>query len=292
MTQPFRDLRYVRIRVDDLQAAATFATEIAGLQPVGEEEGCVFFRSDARAYALAYSSVDAGAVGLSVATAAELDARAQSLSAIGVAVRAIEPQACALRRIKAGVVCAAPNGVAIEIVWRPLTSGWRYHGPRDAGLVDLGAVALGCRDMAANERFWTEGLGCAISDWAGQAAYIRLDAAHHRVALYPSAREGLLGVEFAVEGVDNLMQNFYFLQQRQLPILHGPGRQPASGKMFVWTRGPGGVMLGYSAGARETDAPAPGPRQFPDEPASHCAWGSATREPEFLVHSRIAQAAR
>ena len=28
----------------------------------------------------------------------------------------------------------APNGVAVGIVWRPLTSGRRYHGTRNAGI--------------------------------------------------------------------------------------------------------------------------------------------------------------
>ena len=288
MTVRYRDLRYLRVEVDDLDAAARFAGELFGLQPADRTESCAMFRSDARNYAICFSHQrDGEAVALTVAECADLDRAAERLTAAGRAPRRLDAAAAAARQAKEVLSVTAPNGVTVELVWRPLTSGWRYHGPRDAGIVGLQAVSLASTEVAADAAFWTRGLGLTVTDWAGDAAYLALDEAHHRLALYPSTRDGILGATFAVESKDNVMANWYFLQQAQAPIVAGPGRQPASNAMFVTTRGPRGLLMSYAA---ETDAgphiAARGPRQFPDVASSHCAWGSPTRQPEFLGGDR------
>jgi 2,3-dihydroxy-p-cumate/2,3-dihydroxybenzoate 3,4-dioxygenase len=284
MSIQFRDLRYVRIAIDDLEAATRYATEVAGLQLYARDGGRSYLRSDARAYSLCYSRAgDTDAVALTVASDDDLDFLASRLRAAGVENRRFAAEECSVRKIKAGLVCLAPNGVTVEFVWRPMTSGERYHGPRDAGITEFQTVSLRCTDIAANERFWIDSLGGAVSDWVGDACYVRIDDLHHRIALYPSDRDGLFGVGFAVESINNVMQNYYWLQARQLPVVHGPGRQPASGLIFVTTRGPRDVLLtfgtGMASGAEIDRRP---PRQFPGVALSHCAWGSATLVPEFL----------
>jgi 2,3-dihydroxy-p-cumate/2,3-dihydroxybenzoate 3,4-dioxygenase len=288
MTVRYRDLRYLRIEVDDLDAASRFAAEIFGLQAADRDDAHAMFRSDARNYAICFSSAGNGeAVALTVAENADLDRLAERLSAAGHSPRRLDVSAATARQAKEVLAVAAPNGVTVEIVWRPMTSGWRYHGPRDAGITGLQTVSLATTNIAGDEAFWTEGLGLSITDWAGNAAYLALDDAHHRVALYPSKRDGILGASWAVEGKDNIMANWYFLQKAQAPIIAGPGRQPTSNAMFLTTRGPRGLLMSYAA---EMDAgphiAARGPRQFPDMAASHCAWGSPTEQPEFLGRDR------
>jgi 2,3-dihydroxy-p-cumate/2,3-dihydroxybenzoate 3,4-dioxygenase len=284
MTYPYRDLRYLRVEVDDLDAAARFASELFGLQVADRTESRAMFRSDARNYAICFSRRgDGEAVALTVADSADLDRLAERLTAAGYSPRRLDAAAAAMRQAKEVLAVAAPNGVMVEIVWRPLTSGWRYHGPRDAGIVELQAVSIASTDIAADEAFWTRGLGLTVTDWAGDAAYLALDEAHHRVALYPSTRNGILGATWAVESKNNVMTNWYALQKAQVPIAAGPGRQPASNAIFVTARGPRGLLMSYVA---ETDTgphiAARGPRQFPDLATSHCAWGSPTEQPEFL----------
>ena len=284
MTVRYRDLRYLRVEVDDLDAATRFAADLFGLQPADRDETRVTFRSDARNYAICFSRAhDGDAVALTVADASDLEKVAERLTAAGHASRRLSEAEAVARQAKAALAVAAPNGVTVEIVWRPMTSGWRYHGPRDAGIVGLQAVSLACTDIVANEAFWTRGLGLTVTDWVGDAAFLALDDAHHRVALYPSRRDGILGATWAVESKDNVMVNWYFLQHAQAPIVAGPGRQPASNAMFVTTRGPRGLLMSYAA---ETELGphivARGPRQFPATAASHCAWGSPTEQPEFL----------
>lgn len=277
-----RELRYVRIATSDVAAASRFATAILGLQAAGATEGRAFFRSDFRAYSLCFSELDgADAIGLTVASPDDLDAAEAALAEAGIESSRGTAEQCTARQVKAFVACRAPNGLVIELVLRPLTSGWRYFGARDAGITGLLGVSLRSRDAARDEAFWTGVLGAPVSDWAGDAAYLRLDEAHHRIALHPSTSDGLMGVGFEVEGIDQLMQNFYALQAAQLPIVHGPGRQPTSGQTFVVTRGPEDKLFMYGSGMDRGEAANRPPRQFPHAPRSFCAWGSDTRVPEF-----------
>lgn len=281
MRQHYRDLRYLRIPVDDLNAAAAFAGDVFGLQPADHDDENARFRSDARNFALCYTRAEGpAAVALTVAQQEDLDAAEERLSVWKP--RRLDQKECRIRQIKDGLIVTAPNKVSVEIVWRPLTSGWRYHGPRDAGITGFQAVQLACTDIHANEDFWINGVGADVSDWAGDAVYLRIDEAHHRIALYPSGRDGVLGATWAVESINNVMQDWYFFQSRQIPIVHGPGRQPASNAVFVTGSGPGGIYYTYAA---EIDSgphiAARGPRQFPHTALSHCAWGSPTSAPEF-----------
>lgn len=286
-TVTFRDLRYVRVKTEAIDAPAAFARDTLGLEPAGAAAGRAFFRSDARAYSVCFTAAgEEDAIALTVATEDDLETLASRLTAAGAETATLDADQCAARKIKRGIATRAPNGLVVEFVWRPLTSGWRYHGPRDAGIVELSSVLIACTDVVANEAFWTGAVGLTVSDWAGDAVFLRLDDAHHRIALYPSATDGLLGIDFAVEGINNVMQNFYVFQSLQLPVVHGPGRQPTSGKKFVATRGPRDLIFSYSTEmASGADLDGRVPRQFPAERSSHCAWGSPTTQPEFLGES-------
>lgn len=277
-----RELRYVRIATQDVAAASEFASAVLGLQPAGAEEGRAFFRSDFRAYSLCFSSIDGDdAVGLTVVSPEDLDAAEAALAAAGIESRRGSAEESAARQVKAFVACRAPNGLVVELVLRPMTSGWRYFASRDAGITDLLGVSLASRDAARDEAFWTGVIGASVSDWVGDAAYVRLDDAHHRIAIHPSRRDGLMGVGFEVEGINQIMQNFYVFQRMQLPVVHGPGRQPTSGQIFVVTRGPEGKLFTYGTGMDKGTALDRPARQFPHAPRSYCAWGSDTRLPEF-----------
>jgi Predicted ring-cleavage extradiol dioxygenase len=280
----YRDLRYLRVAVDNLDEATRFACDIFGLQAGDRDDVRAMFRSDSRNYALCLTTGGEGeAIALTVAREEDLVAVKDRLESAGYAPRLLDADESRTRQAKAVVAVAAPNGVTVEIVWRPLTSGWRYHGPRDAGITDFCAVQLACTDVAANEAFFVKGLGLRVSDWAGDTAYLALDEAHHRIALYPSSRDGILGAAFEVDLKESLMRNWYFLQKSQQPIVAGPDRQAASGAIYVTTRGPRGLLMSYMTGMEKgTQIEARGPRQFANTALSHGMWGSVTEQPEFL----------
>lgn len=278
----FRDLRYVRVAAEDLPAISRFAIEIFGLQLGESDEDNLRLRSDARNYSLCFARGSRPAIGLMVGSAEELEALEARLGHAGYPARTLTPAEANLRQVKAGFIVTAPNDVDVEVVIRHLTSGWRFYGARDAGITGLESVSLRVRDVAANERFWVEGLGLRVADWVGDAVLLAFDECHHRVAIYPSGSDAILGATWSVQSKDNVMANWYFLQKVQAPVMAGPDRQPTSGAMFVTTRAPNGLLMSYAA---ETEygpqLEARGPRQFADAPQSHCAWGSQTEVPEF-----------
>jgi 2,3-dihydroxy-p-cumate/2,3-dihydroxybenzoate 3,4-dioxygenase len=118
----------------------------------------------------------------------------------------------------------------------------------------------------------------AMTDWVGDIAYLRTDNLHHRIALYPSRRNGLLYAAFEVEALDQIMQNSYFMQENQVKIVQGPGRQSASRQIFLHVEGPDGLILSYVNGMAEMSGSPRPARQFPLTATSLCNWGSESKD--------------
>lgn len=276
-------LRYVRLGTADLPGAIEFARRILGLELVDQSGDQACFRSDFRDHTLVFTN-DANraqTVGLEVRDTETLEQAADILARQGYEMLPGAPDAAAHRRVKAFLSFKDETGITIDLVVRPLHSGWRYFPSRDAGITGLEAVALRSTDIARSEALWSKVLAGRVSDRVGDAAYIRLDAAHHRLALHPSAAGGVLAVEFGVESVDQIMQASYFLQDAQVRIVHGPGRRPASGQMFLTFAGPDGVLFSFVAEGQRIEEAQHRPRQFPRRAQSFCSWGSRSEIREF-----------
>jgi 2,3-dihydroxy-p-cumate/2,3-dihydroxybenzoate 3,4-dioxygenase len=280
-------LRYVRLGTTDLDGAVAFATRILGLELVGRDAAQAWLRSDFRDHTLVFiaGAASGQALGLEVRDAATLAAAQGALAAAGLAVTPGDAAGCAARRVKDYIAVASPGGLTLELVLRPLHSGWRYVPSRAAGITGLHGVAIRSADIAGDERLWTGLLGGRISDWVGDAVYVGLDEEHHRLSLHPSAAGGILEVRFAVAGLDELMQSAYWLGTAQVRLLHGPGRAPTSGQLFVTFAGPDGVAFSYVAeGERWRDGRRP--RQFAHHRRAFCAWGSECAIGEYAGEAR------
>ena len=174
------------------------------------------------------------------------------------------------------------SGNRIELVVRPLNSGWRYFPSRDAGISGLADVILRSTGIEKDLSIWSGVLGAQISDWAGDAAYLRFDEAHHRIVLFPAARPGILCVEYAVEDVNLLMRNYYVLRDLQVAVVHGPGRRPASEQLFLTFAGPTDVHFSFVTEASLIDGERHRPRQFLAGPTGLCGWGSECKIAEYI----------
>ena len=280
------DIRYARIGSDDLDTSIHFATEILGLELMERDAGSAYLRGDDRDHNICYTKgrETGHATGWELASMAALDAAAAQLEASGITVRAGSSDEREQRRVHGLLVASDPTGNTIELVARPAACGRRYFPSRDAGITHFSHVGLHTRDAHADERFWTAHLGGKVSDWIGDAALIRINEVHHNVALFPSTRAGIQHVNFQVREHDDVMRSFYFLQQRNVRIVFGPGRHPTSGARFLYFQGPDDVVYEYSCGVRmitPEDEKTYIPRSFPFEPGSFCMWGSIPDIPEF-----------
>ena len=276
-------LRYVRLVADELGRAANFAQRMLGLEPIDRTEELATFRSDFRDYTLAFATGDHAvqSVGLEVRYPDDLDAAVDGVRRLGLTASRASAADCALRKAKDMVWFSDFSGNRLELVVRPLNSPWRYFASRDAGIRGLADVIVRSTDVEKDLSIWCGVLGAQISDWAGDAAYLRFDDAHHRIALFPAMRPGILSVEYAVEDVNLLMRNYYVLRDLQVAVVHGPGRRPASEQLFLSFAGPTDVLFGFVTEGAVAEAGSRRPRQFPAGPAGLCSWGSECKIGEF-----------
>ncbi len=279
---------YIRQAVSEPQACARFVSDIFGLQQVADQDGELAFRSDDRFRTLSLSRDrgDGTSIGIEVWDDAALQELGERLRAHGFAARQATAEQCQRRYVQSALLADDASGNRIDLVTRPMRSGRRYFPPRDAGIVQFQGIGLRSTDHVRDLAFWRL-LGAEVTDWVGDIAYLRIDSLHHRVALYPARRNGLLYAAFEVEALDQIMQNSYFMQENQVTIVQGPGRQSASRQIFLHVEGPEELILSYVNGMADLgDRPRPA-RQFPLTATSLCNWGSDSRNvPELSAQDR------
>lgn len=274
-------IRYVRLGTSDLDAAAKFATGVAGLQEVGRVGGApgrraAYFRSDVRHHSLVYceGADEQQAIGFEVTDAAALKAEAKRLNAQGLAPGLGTRDECAVRNVTAMLKLRDPSGNQIELVVPEPGSDAVFAPPRLAGICGLSHVGLRSTDPGRDETFWTSVLGARVSDRVGVAPMLRFDTVHHRVALLPAQAPGIQRIGFEVATVDDVMRSWYYLRENNVRIVFGPGREPTSSAIFVYFAGPDGMLFEYATGAKIIPADTnPRPRHFPFAPRSFCMWG-------------------
>jgi 2,3-dihydroxy-p-cumate/2,3-dihydroxybenzoate 3,4-dioxygenase len=272
---PIVQVCYLRLGSRKIEESARFATDVLGLQRVGAVDGDIALRSDHLYHRICLTEgpPEQQSIGLELPDETYLEPARAALLAAGFPVRDADANECKRRYIRQALITQDGSGNVIELVTRPAHSGRRYFPSRDAGITGLQGIGLRSTDLAKDLQFWTQLLDARISDRVGEITYLRIDDRHHRIALYPSKRRGVMEVALDVENFDCVMQSNYFLKERQLKILHGPGRETASDQTFIRFQGPEDCLFSYVYGMRQPKA-GERPRQFVLKPESLCAWGS------------------
>jgi 2,3-dihydroxy-p-cumate/2,3-dihydroxybenzoate 3,4-dioxygenase len=272
-----RDVSYVRLGSRDLESAETFATSCLGLQVAERGRKALYLRSDDRSHTLCYTEGDPAdqAVGFEIEDEASLQEAATTLESLGHHVEAGPAEEAQKRKVRAFIGFRDPSGNHIELVVRPERNGRRYFAARDAGITGFSHIGLNSTDPARDERFWTQVCNARVSDRIGDIPLMRVSAIHHTIALVRATHAGIQHVNHQVQTSDDVLRSYYFLSERRVPIVFGPGRHPTSGARFLYFKGPDGMVFEYSVGVDEVaDDASHQPRQFGFEPSSLCMWGS------------------
>lgn len=280
------DIRYVRLGTRQLENADRFLRQIVGLTLIRQEGNACYYGSDERDHTLVCFEGDPSdqTVGFEVDDLHELDAAADALDALGVAARRGSEIECAQRRVRAFLNFRDPSANSIDLVARPFHRSDARSPEVHAGITGFSHVGLCTTDAPRDERFWVDVLGARVSDRIGEAALLRIDAVHHKIALFPAAHAGVQHINHQVEGIDDLMRAWYRLRAAGVPIVFGPGRHPTSGAVFLYFAGPDGVVFEYSTGVRTISTEQEAvyrPRQFPMAPESFCMWGAIPAIEQF-----------
>jgi 2,3-dihydroxy-p-cumate/2,3-dihydroxybenzoate 3,4-dioxygenase len=272
-----KGITYVRLGTADIDSAELFATECLGLEVADRSKKGLYLRSDERAHTLYYAegNPDEQTVGFEVDSDEELQAAAATLEGLGHPVHAGTSEECAARMVKSFIGFRDPTGNHIELVVRPDRSGRRYFPTRDIGITGFSHIGLNTTNPARDEKFWTQVCNARVSDRIGDLALLRVNAIHHTLALAPATRAGIQHVNHQVASNDDVLRSYYFLSERNVPIIFGPGRHPTSGARFLYFTGPDGMTFEYSVGVDEIEDEATHqPRSFAFEPTSICMWGA------------------
>ena len=287
------DIRYLRIGTANLESAVEYCTRIVGLQLVGREGKAAYFRSDktgvrgdTRDHTLVYFEGDPrdNTIGFDLEDRERLDFVAAELEKAGHPVHQGTQQECELRRVKDFIATRDPTGNKIEIVVRPYHSGVRYFPSRDAGITHFSHIGLRTSNAPKDEAFWTCICNARVSDWIGDAPLLRISTVHHSLALFPSPYPGVQHINHQVEDIDDVMRSWYFLREKGVKIVFGPGRHATSSAVFLYFEGPDKMVYEYSVGVKHIQPEEEAsyrPRQFPFTPESFCIWGSRPDIPEF-----------
>jgi len=277
-----KEVTYVRLGTPDLETAESFASRCLGLEVGDRSKKGLYLRSDDRAHTLHYfeGNPDDQTVGIEIDTDEQLQAAAATLEALGHPVHAGTPAECDARMVKAFIGFKDTNGNQVELVVRPARSGRRYFPTRDVGITGFSHIGLYTRDPVRDEKFWTQVCNARVSDRIGDIALMRINAVHHTLALAPGNRSGIQHVNHQVASNDDVLRSYYFLSEKNVPIIFGPGRHPTSGARFLYFTGPDGMTFEYSVGVDEIEDEANHrPRNFGFEPSSLCMWGAKRASP-------------
>lgn len=274
-----KDIRYCRLGTQDLSAAEWFATQILGLEVADRAKRALYFKSDDRDHTLCYFEGEPQdqTTAFEVATSEDLDAAANALEMAGHSVDRATADQCELRRVRECLGFTDPSGNRIELVLRPAHSVQRYHGTRDAGVTGFSHVGVFSTDAARDELFWTTLFNARVSDRLGDAPLIRVNPCHHTIAILPGRKPGIHHINHQVESTDDVRRSNALLRERQIPVVFGPGRHPASSAQFLYFTGPDGVTYEYSVGVRDIfadDEPIYRERQLEASPRGACQWGA------------------
>ena len=272
-----KDVSYVRLGSPDLESAEMFATSCLGLEIAERGEKTLYLRSDDRAHTLCYSEGDPRqqTVGFEIEDEDDLQTAAAALEALGHQVHAGTVEEAEQRKVKAFIGFRDPTGNHIELVVRPERRGRRYFATRDAGITGFSHIGLNSTDPVRDERFWTQVCNARVSDRIGDIPLMRVNAIHHTIALVRAPAAGIQHINHQVESNDDVLRSYYFLNEKRVPIVFGPGRHPTSGARFLYFKGPDDMIFEYSVGVDEIEDEATHrPRQFGFEPSSLCMWGA------------------
>ena len=298
------DIRYVRVGTTDLDSAIRFATDIVGLQLVAREGKAAYFRSDkvavrgdTRDHTHGLFRGRSRPTRRSASTCTippTLDAVGAELENAGHRVHVGTREECDQRRVKAFIASHDPSGNRIEFVAKPYHSGTRYFPGRDAGVTRVQPYRPLHHRRAARRK---------VLDAAVQCARVRLDrrrgaAAHQHRAPFAGAVPGAAPRHPAHQppgrGRRRRHASWYFLRDKGVKILLGPGRHPLSTAVMLYFRGPDGMIFEYSCGVKHImpeEEATYRPRQFPFERYAVCMWGSVP-DPEISAFPQGEAAAK
>lgn len=264
-------LSYVAASTRDLPAWKSYATEVLGLEVVGDsDDRLLYLRADERHHRLAVregDNEDVAYVGWEVADVVAMEAAAVALEKEGVTVERGKPEEAADRRVLAFVHFTCPHsGVRMElVVGHELLFTPRFRPARDlagfrTGELGMGHVVLYAPDVTAAAEFYVRTLGFGVTDYAmlpgvgPMAAFLHCNPRHHSLAFMtiPGAQRRIQHIMFETVSMDDVGLSHDLCLDRDITTT-SPGRHHNDHTFSFYFRNPSAWHFEYGWAPRTID---------------------------------------
>ena len=143
----------------------------------------------------------------------DLDTVAAALEQAGRPVHLGTRAECDSRRTRGFIASSDPSGNKLEILARPYNSGGKSFPGRQVGITNFSHVALFSTDTKRDTEFWTRLVNARVSDWLGEATFLRIGTVIIYRADAVVRPPGIQHINHQVEDIDDVMQSYYWLKQ-------------------------------------------------------------------------------
>ncbi len=267
-------LAHVGLRTRELGKQAEFYTDRWGLDAIDEHGSDVFLRAEGPDHhVLTLHGGDASGLdhlAFEVTHPDDIDRAAEVLAERGVDIlvpptQELEPGVSKAIRFK------DPEGNVVELI-----AGVDHvrdpYGPRDVKPQQLNHIVLNTDNRAALEQFYGGLLGFKLSDTlANFMTFWRCNANHHSIAFQTNGHHGLNHVAFDVKDWQDLMRAVFFMGERGVRRMWGPGRHLAGNNLFSYYFDPEDNVVEYTTEVEQITADDYVP---PVRPMIPDQWGS------------------
>ncbi|HSI01688.1 MAG TPA: VOC family protein [Reyranella sp.] len=292
----YRKLGYVELMVTDLERSAAFYREIVGLQPAGRgPAGEYRFKCSDDPYAVVLHQADQPGFkrgGWMLEDERQFEALHQRLDGHGVRHEALGTDECRARGLARATRMVEPNtGATMEFYVLPPGTRSEPFAVSIARIQRLGHVVWTTPRHREAIAFFRDVLNFAQSDSIGEMiTFFRAfpNPYHHGIGIAQGRERKFNHLNFMVTEIDDVGRGLARFRARDVPVVFGPGRHPASTSVFLYFLDPDGMTLEYSFGMEEFPELGPrAPRRLDPTPINVDVWGSF-RDPRMSTVGEIA----
>ncbi|MBV1903036.1 MAG: VOC family protein [Marinosulfonomonas sp.] len=254
----YSKLGYVALNVSDAEHTAEFYREHVGLTRSGTgDDGEQFLRCSTDHHNIVlYKSDSPGVkrIGWEMENEDELDNAIAALSDAGLTLNQVPRDECkALHQGRSVRFTEPHSGATFELYSAINQLRGAPFVPTVAKIQRIGHIVVKTPNHEAAVDYYMNTLNFRMSDIiSDKVAFLRCfpNPYHHTMGLGNGPR-GMHHINFMVSEIDDIGKAIHRLKKAQVAIVHGPGRHPPSGSIFLYFLDPDGMTIEYSFGMEE-----------------------------------------
>lgn len=279
----YAKLGYVELNVSDLSRSREFYESIVGLQFVDKAaDGALRFRCGDDPYNVVLRQTSEPGhkrAGWMLEGVEQFDNVEKQLKSNDVPYEFLSKAECEERGFTRALRLIEPHTKAVvELYVNNPPKEHYFFTPTLAKIQRLGHVVYATPEFEKAVAFYQKVLNFAESDTIdGVFTFMRPwpNPYHHGLGIGRGKKTVYHHTNFMVSEIDDVGKAIHRFNEAKVEIVHGPGRHPASGSMFIYFLDPDGMTCEYSFGMEQFPESWPRPpRVMPLRPGVGDSWGA------------------